>query len=252
MKKYELKEILSLSLDIGEAMLKCGAEISRVEETIKIICDSYGIKYKEIFAMNSLIVATLRKDDDMVTESRRITYHENNLLYLEKLNELSRKICENKVPRKAVLKKIDDIRKKPSDLYIFIGKVIAASFFTMFFGGDIKDFFCSFIIAGIIHLFEKLIKYSNLNSLLRNFLYSFIIGVLAITMTKLHLGSSLDKIIIGDIMLLIPGLYMFISINDIFKGDTMSGLGKFTEGIFLALVVAAGIGFSLIIMGGLL
>ena len=85
MKKFELKEILSLSLDIGEAMLKCGAEISRVEETIKIICYSYAVKYKEIFAMNSLIVATLRKDDDMVTESRRITYHENNILYFLKL-----------------------------------------------------------------------------------------------------------------------------------------------------------------------
>ena len=44
---------------------------------------------------------------------------------------------------------------------------------------------------------------------------------------------------------------MFISINDIFKGDTLSGLGRFTEGIFLALTIAAGVGLSLLIGGTL-
>ena len=41
------------------------------------------------------------------------------------------------------------------------------------------------------------------------------------------------------------------SIDDIFKGDTLSGLGRFTEGIFLALTIAAGVGLSLLIGGTL-
>ena len=53
-------------------------------------------------------------------------------------------------------------------------------------------------------------------------------------------------------MLLIPGLSMFISINDIFKGDVLSGIGRFTEGIFLALTIAAGGGLSLLMLGGTL
>jgi len=53
-------------------------------------------------------------------------------------------------------------------------------------------------------------------------------------------------------MLLIPGLSMFISINDIFKGDTLSGIGRFTEGIFLALTIAAGVGLSLLMLGGII
>ena len=81
MKKFSLKEILSISLDVGERMLKCGAEVSRVEKTITIICESYGVKYREVFAMNSLIVATLRDENDSVTESRRIAYHE--MIYQE-------------------------------------------------------------------------------------------------------------------------------------------------------------------------
>ena len=78
------------------------------------------------------------------------------------------------------------------------------------------------------------------------------IGFISIILVKLGIGNNFDKIVIGDIMLLIPGLSMFISINDIFKGDIMSGIGRFTEGIFLALTIAAGVGLSLLMLGGII
>ena len=252
MKKLELKEILSIALDFGERMLKCGAEVSRVEKAITIICESYGVKYKEVFVMNSLIVATLRDDKDSVTESRRITYHENDLGQLEKLNNLSRKICEKNVSRKVVLSKINECKEKNNNKLIILGQILAASSFTLFFGGNVKDSLVSAFIAIIIYFINLYCNKNKVNSLIINFLNSFVLGIISILLTKLGIGSNFDKIIIGNIMLLIPGLSMFISINDIFKGDIMSGLGRFTEGIFLALTIAAGVGLSLLMLGGTL
>ena len=252
MNKYDLNEILSLSLDIGEAMIKSGAEISRVEDTITRICTSYGVTFKEVFAMNSLIVLTLRKNNDTVTESRRILYHKTNLDYLEKLNELSRKICKENISRKEVLKKINSMKDNENLMHSYFGKIIAASFFTLFFGGNLKDFISAIIIASLIHFLDVITKKSNINSLIYSFLCSFLMGFVAIVFTKFNICSNFDKVVIGNIMLLIPGLSMFISINDIFKGDTLSGLGRFTEGLFLALCISAGVGFSLLIFGGLL
>lgn len=74
----------------------------RVEKTISIICKSYGIKYMEVFAMNSLIIGTLRNEKDSVTESRRIMYHKTDLDQLEKLNRLSRKICKKYIKKNGV------------------------------------------------------------------------------------------------------------------------------------------------------
>ena len=37
-----MKNILSLALDIGERMLKSGAEVARVEDTVSRICQAYG------------------------------------------------------------------------------------------------------------------------------------------------------------------------------------------------------------------
>lgn len=252
MKKYDLNEVLSLSLDIGEAMLKCGAEISRVEDTIDRICSGYGVFFKEVFAMNSLIVLTLRKNDETVTESRRILYHKTNLDYLEKLNELSREICKNNISREDVLKKINSIKDNEKLIYSYFGKIIAASFFTLFFGGNLKDFISAIIIASLIHILDAVTKKSNINNLIYSFLCSFLMGFVAILFTRFNICNNFDKVVIGNIMLLIPGLSMFISINDIFKGDTMSGLGRFTEGLFLALCISAGVGFSLLLFGGLL
>lgn len=252
MKKFDLKEILSISLDVGERMLKCGAEVSRVEKTIAIICESYGVKYREVFVIDSLIIATLRCDNDSVTESRRIAYHENDLGQLERLNDLSRNICKKNVSRKVVLSKIDECKKKKDNKLIILGQTLAAASFTLFFGGNLKDSLVAALISIFIFLINIYGNKNKINNLIINFLSSFIIGITSILLTKINIGSNFDKIIIGDIMLLIPGLSMFISINDIFKKDTLSGLGRFTEGIFLALTIAAGVGLSLLMLGGIL
>lgn len=252
MKKIALKEVLSLSLDVAERMLKCGAEVSRVENTISIICRGYGVNYIEVFVMNSIIIATLRDDKDSVTESRRISYHKTDLLQLEKLNDLSRQICKKNISRKRVLSEIKKIKIKQDDLKLFIGDIIAASSFTLLFKGDFMDALVSCVIAMLIFVFNKFCAKSKINNLINNFMTSFMIGFVSIILTKLGIGNNFDKIIIGDIMLLIPGLSMFISINDIFKGDIMSGIGRFTEGIFLALTIAAGVGLSLFMLGGII
>lgn len=250
--RYNIKEIISLSLDIGEHLIKSGAEISRVEETISIICKNYGIKYMEVFAMNSLIVVTLRHNEETVTESRRIKYHKTNLYRLEKLNDLSRNICKENISRKEVLKEIDNIKEYNNKYLPIIGSLLASSAFTLFFKGTLLDALCALLISIVLLLINNINKKLKINNLINNFNSSFIIGLLAITLTKIGLGNNFDKIIIGDIMLLIPGLSMFISINDIFKGDTMSGIDRFTEGIFIALTIAAGTGFSLLLLGGIL
>jgi uncharacterized membrane protein YjjP (DUF1212 family) len=252
MEKIALKEILSIALDVGEHMLKCGAEVSRVERSISIICSGYGVKYMEVFAMNSLIVATLRDDIDSVTESRRIQYYETDLDQLEKLNALSRQICKNNISRDLVLEKIDECRGKKHGKKILLGQIIVSASFTFLFGGNIRDAIVASFIAIILYCLNTFIKDYKLNNLINSFTNSAIIGFIAIILTKIGIGNHVDKIIIGDIMLLIPGLAMFTSVNDICKGDTLSGLGRLIEGIFLALAIAAGVGFSLLMLGGIL
>ena len=40
---YPASQVLSLAMDIGKSMIRCGAEINRVEETVMRICRAYGM-----------------------------------------------------------------------------------------------------------------------------------------------------------------------------------------------------------------
>ena len=76
-------EIFSLSLDIGEAIIKCGGEVHRAEDTIKRINQSYGNRCN-VFAIPSLIIAQSGKNIQL----RKIEYEDIDLSELERLNEI--------------------------------------------------------------------------------------------------------------------------------------------------------------------
>ena len=50
----------------------------------------------------------------------------------------------------------------------------------------------------------------------------------------------MDKILIGDIMLLIPGLAMTNAIRNMLGGNTISGLIRLTESLIWAAALAGG------------
>ena len=50
--------VVERALDIGEAMLRSGAEILRVEDTIRRICMAYGGGIVDVFTILSLIIVS--------------------------------------------------------------------------------------------------------------------------------------------------------------------------------------------------
>ena len=88
------EDLLCLALDVGEGMLKNGAEVGRVEDTIERICKAYGAAHVEVFTIISVINAAVRMPDGSYSmQLRRVKSIDSNFSTLEKLNALSRKIC---------------------------------------------------------------------------------------------------------------------------------------------------------------
>ena len=76
------KKILLLAVRAGEIMMKSGAEIYRVEETITRICKACKIDNVEVFAMPTGIFVTLDNDvagDNVSTYISRIHSSETDL-----------------------------------------------------------------------------------------------------------------------------------------------------------------------------
>lgn len=64
-------------------------------------------------------------------------------------------------------------------------------------------------------------------------------------MVWLGFGHNLDKIIIGSIMPLVPGLHITNAVRDLMAGHLVSGLSKGAEAFLIAFAIGAGIAFVL-------
>lgn len=60
-----------------------------------------------------------------------------------------------------------------------------------------------------------------------------------------------DKVLIGIIMLLIPGIMLTNSIRDILLGDIISGSLRLVEAILMAATLALGMMVAIWLMGGI-
>ena len=231
MTRDEAEQYLYYAMTIGEQLLCCGAEVGRVEDTIRRICLAYGASRADVFSITSSIVTTIYGEDfGICTQTRRVPGMANDLGRLDDLNQLSRFICEFRPKPEEIQRRLDVIRNKKGYSFrtqILIYAVISGSF-SVFFGGDLNDMIAS--------------KRGALNSLLTGLLCCGAGGVLSNLTVLIGLGHHADLISIGNIMLLIPGIAFTNSLRDMFSGDTITGLIRCMESILLALVV--GLGFT--------
>ena len=66
------------------------------------------------------------------------------------------------------------------------------------------------------------------------------------------IGISADKIIIGNIMMLIPGIALTNSVRDLIGGDIIAGTLRFSEAGLIAVAIAGGYILTLFTFGGVI
>ena len=248
----DYKKFLDIVLNIGKEMLICGAEVSRVEDTITRICRAYNVDEVNVFTITSSIVITIKAEDEIYTQTKRIHNYKTNLDRLDKLNRLSREICRTTPPVTYIKEYYNTILE--SRTYSFLPVcgtygLIALSL-TIYFGGNIADGIVSGILGILMYLLIFKSEDIGANITLVTMAIAFIIGTLAVISVKLGFGNDLDKIVTGNIMLMIPGVAITNSLRDMISGGTMSGLLRFAESIIKAIAVAAGFVMATVYLGG--
>ena len=236
-------DLIACLLEMGELLLDCGAEISRTEDTLQRLGHAYGAERMDVFVIPSLISVTLSfPEGGSITETRRVRSVGSNDFYrLEKLNALSRDCHAEPIAIPELRARLDKIAagKKPR-LMVYCGSVLAAGSFAVFFGGTFWDGLAAALFALLICLLQEKLGRTALNTVAFNLVISLLtglaVGILTAAMPFLH-G---DMILIGDIMLLIPGIAMTNAIRNMLVGDTISGAVRLIECLTWALALAGG------------
>ena len=242
---------LFAAMAVGEAILEYGGEVSRVEDSIRRICTAYGFARADVFCITSTIVTTAYSDNDEVcTQTCRITHTENDFDKLGQVNDLSRFICRALPDPDEVLARLKEIRSlktRPFLHQILIYALVPASF-TVFFGGNLSDTVISGLIGAVLFCLNRRLKDARFNGLFIALLCSLSGGFLANILSLGISGSHAALISIGNVMVFIPGVKFTNSIRDLFLGETITGLICLAESLLLAAVVALGFAVSSLLL----
>lgn len=142
---------------------------------------------------------------------------------VEHLNQLSRKICNEKksLSAKEIQAELQTMEEEKEDSFrkdaILYG--VISSSFSVFFGGSFLDAIASFLIGILLKCLQSWFGKMCINSILSVFLCSVLGGISAHVLVNFGLGHSADLISIGNIMLLIPRIALTNGIRDMFSGD---------------------------------
>lgn len=91
----------------------------------------------------------------------------------------------------------------------------------------------------------------KLSFFINNVVSAALTSILAIISVYLGLGKDFDKIIIGVIMLIVPGLAITNALRDIMSGEFITGAITLVKAVFIALAIAIGVGIGLKLMRGI-
>lgn len=236
---------------MGEQMVYCGTQIFKVEQNLTRMGGYYGAKSTNVFAINSSIVLTVDFGElGQFTETRRLNGSvSTDFARMEKYNALCRKCAEKIIPISELKSEIDAIASVKGRFKFYIGSAVAAGAFTVFFGGKAQDALIAAAVALFICFSQRCFMPICPNSIIFNFFTSFAAGTAICLFCTVFGSFSYEKIIMGDLMLLIPGIAITNALRDVFVGDTVSGSMRFVESIFWTIGLAAGFMISIFITG---
>lgn len=238
-----LTSLVAAALDLGEQLLICGGEVSRVEDTMIRLLHAYGAESVDAFTITSSIVLTAYfPGKGSVTQTRRISSNQFNLTALEALNDLSRRACALRMGPEDLRRELERINGLPT--YAFwqicgIWALISGSF-SLFFGGAWIDGLVAAGIGVILCVAQAMLLRLEVNRYFSTVLCSVLGGLLSNFVFSATLAVNPAMINIGIIMLLIPGIALTNAIRDIFSGDTISGVLRSSEALVISVAIAWG------------
>ncbi|MBR7122618.1 MAG: threonine/serine exporter family protein [Oscillospiraceae bacterium] len=246
--------ILDATIELGYHLAINGAETYRVEESINRIMASYKIA-AEVFAIpNCLIVTIVPPDGSPITRMRRIGHHGNDLDAVEQLSNLSRKICAETPDPEIVItllqQTVQNQKRYPLMLYL-LGNFFVASGFSLIFGSSYADSIWAGVCGIVVGLISKLMDRWHTNPFFKTISASFVMALLVYFSRYINISGNSDTIIIGALMLLVPGLLFTNAMRDIIYGDTNSGVNRIVQVFLTAAALALGTGAAYTLSGSL-
>lgn len=242
---YSKYKVLNIAGDIGEALLKNGSEIYRLETNVCGAVKHFGFECNCFATLTCLIVGIEDENGETITIVRRISSRQTNLDKVYKIITLVENI--DKYTMDEIKSAIQNIDKEETytEYQILLAYCIVAGFFSTLFGGGSRDFLVAVVGGLSIGIFNKFCELIDVGSFFVNLICGFIATAVGALSQKYGFIPDMSIPIISALMILVPGVPFVNSMRDIFSDDLVTGISRFIEVIMIGTSIAVGSGIAL-------
>lgn len=235
--------LLDLATDLGYNLAMCGAETFRIEESIVFVLQAYGLEAEAFAIPNCLIVSLKTADGKPMTRMRRIGMHGTDLDSVERFSNLSRKICAVRPDPETAIQWLKEAKtschQHTFPMYL-LGHFIGASGFALFFGSNLSDCIIAGLLGIIVGIVSNIMRKLHANTFFSTIVAAFAMAIPSYALAAFGIIYNADTVIIGTLMILVPGLLFTNAMRDIIYGDTNSGVNRIVQVFLIAAAIALG------------
>ena len=209
--RADSRQVLDLCIRTGDLLLRNGGEIFRVQETMSRIAAAFGARSFQVYVLTNGLFACVEEDGvPHSAQVRMVPLSPVNLDRVCEINELSREIAAGKHTIEEAYARLEAIERMPAmqPWLQVLASAAGSGCFGFLFGGGPYDAFVSLIAGGLAWVFVLLAGHWRLSKLLTNIAASALVAVVCLLGARMGpaFGGQIDRMIIGAIVPLLPGV----------------------------------------------
>lgn len=237
------EDVLEIAVDLGVEMLRAGAEIYRVEDTVSYVLAAYHVPSYHIYVLSNGIFAGVPHHSVV----RHVSFGDVNLEKISLLNQLARDISAGQYGLREVRIRLEECkrRKEVPTLVRSLCCGTGSAAFCYLFGGVWQDMVGTFLIGFLLEILSYLTGKSKAARFIHRFFFACAVTGLSELFQRIGMTVQQDKVVIAGILSLLPGVTFTTSIRDFCNGDYLSGVIHMVDALLIGFAVAAGVGFTL-------
>ncbi len=246
-----LRDVIDLSLWAGQLLLQNGAESQQVEETVHRLGTGLGCDWLDIFVSPNALVITAISDGQFRTKVRRVISIGVNLQVIVEVSTLVQRVLTGEIDRtelRAELVRVSHLQPAYSRWTVALMVGAACAAFSFLFGGDVVVSGITFLASAVAMLFRQSMHKRHVNPFLTVTLTAFVASVIASSAPLLHLGNQPSLALIASVLLLVPGVPLINSVQDLMKGYQITGIARGVTGAVVAACIALGLLLAMSLM----
>ena len=239
------REVMEAAMEAGHILLENGAEIFRVEETINRICRHYGVESSNAFVLsNGIFVISGGVSEEVFAKVQNIPVSGSHLDRVEAVNQLSREIAEGRYAVGEVREKLEQIRRMPGKTrkMRILGSGLGSGAFCYVYGGTLQDCMAAFLAGLLLYVFVIWVSEPHLKKMMSGIAGGAVATAACMVLHRLGIGQNLDRMVIGSIIPLVPGVAFTNAIRDIADEDYIAGTVRMIDALLVFFCIAMGVG----------